>query len=77
MAATADGLAQQFAQRLRVLNSTQQCIESTANWCLFYSREAPTLVRVWDDEFARMPTSDKKVKSLTPPRPFPAAFSTP
>lgn len=56
---------EQLLQKLRQLNSTQQSIESTANWCLFYGvREAKTLVSVWDEEFTRLPSAEKKLTQL-------------
>ncbi len=52
-----------LVQKLRTLNSSQQSIESTANWCTFYSRDAKTIVAVWEEEFARM-AADKKLTQL-------------
>lgn len=48
-----------LAQRLRTLNSTQQSIESTAQWCLFYSSAARSVVAVWEEELMRAPTQQR------------------
>lgn len=54
---------EQLVQKLKVLNGTQQSIESTASWCLFYSRAAGTVVSIWLDEFVRM-SPDKRLTQL-------------
>lgn len=43
----------QLEQKLRALNQTQQSIEGTSKWLLFYSQDAGTIVRVWYDEFTK------------------------
>ncbi len=55
---------EQLTQKLRALNTTQQSIEGTANWCLFYHREAKTIVSVWDEEFHHTSAADKKIAQL-------------
>jgi regulator of Ty1 transposition protein 103 len=55
-----------LAHRLRTLLPTQQSIEGTSNWCLFYSSEASNvavIVAAWGDEMARAP-NDRKLALL-------------
>lgn len=51
-----------LADKLRALNTTQQVIESVSQWCIFYRRDAPTIVQYWDQEFRR--SSPEKQLSL-------------
>lgn len=53
----------QIVGKLKQLTQTQQSIESTSSWCLFYSKEARTVVQVWDSELSRLP-ADKKLTQL-------------
>mmetsp|Transcript_44836 Transcript_44836/g.133894 ORF Transcript_44836/g.133894 Transcript_44836/m.133894 type:complete len:222 (-) Transcript_44836:1319-1984(-) len=40
-------------QKLQGLNSTQQSIEGTSKWLLFYSGDSAAIVRVWYEELKR------------------------
>ncbi|GMH34179.1 hypothetical protein BSKO_02013 [Bryopsis sp. KO-2023] len=52
-----------LAEKLRSLNTTQQMIESVSQWCIFYRRDASTIVHYWDVEFRRS-APDKKLSLL-------------
>lgn len=41
--------------KLRSVVASQVSIEGTAQWCLFYSREAATIVAAWEQEVQRAP----------------------
>jgi len=40
--------------KLRSLVGTQQSIESTSSWCLFFAKEAGTIVEVWLEELLKV-----------------------
>ncbi len=42
-----------LVQRLQTLNISQQSIEGTSKWCLFYVKDAKTVVNIWAEEFGR------------------------
>lgn len=42
-----------LVDKLSALNATQQVIESVSQWCIFYRRDASTIVQYWDQEFRR------------------------
>lgn len=51
-----------LVQRLQTLNVTQQSIEGTSKWCLFYVKDAKSVVNIWYEEFGR--ASDRRVAFL-------------
>lgn len=52
-----------LVQRLQTLNITQQSIEGTAKWCLFYIKDAKTVVNIWLEEFGRV-TTERRIAFL-------------
>ena len=52
-----------LAEKLSACNTSQQSIEGTAKWLLFYSQDAGTIVPLWAEEVARA-TADKKLALL-------------
>lgn len=44
-------------QKLQSLSSTQQSIESTSKWLLFYAGDCSTIVHVWYEELKRASAS--------------------
>lgn len=57
-------LREQLLPKLRQLNATQQSIESVSSWCIFYHKEAKTIVAAWDEEFSRTGAVEKKLALL-------------
>lgn len=52
-----------LAEKLKALNTTQQVIESVSQWCIFYRRDAQTIVLRWEMEF-HTSTPEKKLSLL-------------
>lgn len=54
---------EQLQSRLQTLNQSQQSVEGTSKWLLFYSQDAAAIVKVWFEEFLRAP-ADRKLALL-------------
>lgn len=52
-----------LVQRLQSLNASQQSIEGTSKWCLFYIKDAKSIVNIWLEEFART-TAERRMAFL-------------
>ncbi|GIL93680.1 hypothetical protein Vretifemale_21089 [Volvox reticuliferus] len=52
-----------LVQRLQSLNVSQQSIESTSKWSLFYIKDAKSVVNIWLEEFGRT-TAERRIAFL-------------
>lgn len=48
-----------FQEKLKQLNSTQESIETIANWCLFHRRNAQAVVTIWKQHLMGCETAQK------------------
>ncbi len=51
-------------EKLQALNSSQQSIEGTSKWLLFYGQDAGTIVKVWHEELTTRAPPDRKLALL-------------
>ncbi|EFJ41822.1 hypothetical protein VOLCADRAFT_98220 [Volvox carteri f. nagariensis] len=52
-----------LVSRLQSLNVSQQSIEGTSKWCLFYIKDAKSVVNIWVEEFGRT-TTERRIAFL-------------